>query len=157
MTFSSLAASRSSVAASHCRRAPFSYQTARHRPPGTRAGYTVTPHSNSTTTRPSPRVAARASPRSRAPGLAARRDRGPPLAGLACRRAPARAGCGVFVGILDRGGAPAAMACLLFLASSQVKRAAQLLLSRWRRGNDKPPEKRKVGSSTLPLTTSLTS
>ena len=38
VTFSSLAASRSSVAASHCRRAPFSYQTARHRPPRCRPG-----------------------------------------------------------------------------------------------------------------------
>ena len=35
VTFSSLAASRSSDAASHCRRTPFSYQTARHRPPAT--------------------------------------------------------------------------------------------------------------------------
>ena len=101
VTFSSLAASRSSVAASHCRRTPFSYHTARHRPPSPRAGYTVTPHSSSTTTRPSPRLAARASPRSRAPGRAARRDRGPPRAGLAGRLAPARAGCGFFVGILD--------------------------------------------------------
>ena len=67
-TLSSRAASRSSVAASHCRRVPFSYHTARHRPPATLAGYTVTPHSNSTTTRPPPRLAARASPRSRPPG-----------------------------------------------------------------------------------------
>ena len=52
VTFSSLAASRSSVAASHCRRTPFSIHTARHRPPSSRAGYTVTPHSSSTTTRP---------------------------------------------------------------------------------------------------------
>ena len=83
VTFSSLAASRSSVAASHCRRAPFSFHTARHRPPSPRAGYTVTPHSSSTTTRPSPRLAGHRREQSRCflagaggaylPGYAARR------------------------------------------------------------------------------------
>ena len=52
-TFASLAASLSSVTASHCRRRPFSYHTARHRSPSRRAGYTVIPHSSSTTSRPS--------------------------------------------------------------------------------------------------------
>jgi hypothetical protein len=51
MTLSSLAASRSSDTAWHWRRCPFSYQTARHRSPTARAGYTVTPHSSSITTR----------------------------------------------------------------------------------------------------------
>ena len=55
VTLASLAASFSSVTASHCRRRPFSYHTARHRSPARRAGYTVIPHSTSTTTRPSPR------------------------------------------------------------------------------------------------------
>jgi hypothetical protein len=45
VTFSSFAASRSSDTAWHWRRRPFSYQTARHRSPGSRAGYTVTPES----------------------------------------------------------------------------------------------------------------
>jgi len=38
VTFSSLAASRSPDTASHCRRLPFSYQTARHRSWPSRAG-----------------------------------------------------------------------------------------------------------------------
>ena len=50
VTLASLAASLSSATASHWRRFPFSYHTARQRSPSRRAGYTVTPHSNSTTT-----------------------------------------------------------------------------------------------------------
>ncbi|HEY6309707.1 MAG TPA: hypothetical protein VIY52_02720 [Streptosporangiaceae bacterium] len=97
VTFSSLAASRSSVAASHWRRAPF--HTARHRPPSPRAGYTVTPHSSSNTTRSSPRLAALASPCSRAPGHA-------PRSRAATSEADAPPGPGAgrlwgFVGILD--------------------------------------------------------
>jgi len=49
LTFSSLAASRSWVVPSHCRRLPFSYHTARHRSWPSRAGYTVIPHSSSIT------------------------------------------------------------------------------------------------------------
>ena len=52
-TLASLAASLSSATASHCRRRPPSYHTARHRSPARRAGYTVIPPSTSTTTRPS--------------------------------------------------------------------------------------------------------
>lgn len=66
-TFSGLAASRSSLAAWHCRRTPPSYQVARHRSPGHRAGYTVIPPTTSTTTRPFPRVPSRASPRTAVP------------------------------------------------------------------------------------------
>jgi len=57
-TFASLGASFSSLLASHCCRSPASYQTARHRPPSDRAGYTVIPHSSSITS-PPPRVAVR--------------------------------------------------------------------------------------------------
>ena len=65
-TLASLAASLSSATASHCRRRPPSYHTARHRSPARRAGYTVIPPSTSTTTRPSPRVAARPAPAAKA-------------------------------------------------------------------------------------------
>ena len=61
VTFSSLAASFSSVAASHCCRWPSSYQTARQRPCSSRVGYTVMPYSSSMTS-PPPRVAARPVP-----------------------------------------------------------------------------------------------
>ena len=64
VTFSSLAASFSSVAASHCCRSPSSYQIARHRPPSDRAGYTVIPHSSSMTS-PPPRVDSRPVPAAR--------------------------------------------------------------------------------------------
>ena len=58
LTFSSFAASLSSETDSHCCRSPSSCQTARHRPPLSRGGYTVIPRSSSMTS-PSPRVAAR--------------------------------------------------------------------------------------------------
>ena len=61
VTFSSLAASFSSLDASHCCRSPFSYQTARQRPCSSRAGYAVMPYSSSMTS-PPPRVAARPVP-----------------------------------------------------------------------------------------------
>ena len=116
-TLASLAASLSSVTASHCRRRPPSYHTARHRSPARRAGYTVIPPSSSTTTRPSPRVAARPVPAVKT---------GPPVrpgrAAVAMGRVtPARDGCGFFVGILARTGADCAMGVPLLLRFAQVR------------------------------------
>jgi hypothetical protein len=95
-TFSSFPASLSSDAASHWRRSPLSYHTARQRPPSPRAGYTVTPH-GSTITPPSPRVSSRPVPPAKTlwrTGLAALPDRPGALA------ARLRGRCGISVGIL---------------------------------------------------------
>ena len=54
LIFSSLTASLASFTDSHCCRSPLSYQTARHRSPSNRAGYTVIPKSSSITGRPDP-------------------------------------------------------------------------------------------------------
>ena len=89
VTFSSLAASFSSDAASHCCRPPFSYQTARQRPCSSRPGYTVIPYSGSITG-PPPRVAARPVPLARTMPRATR----PAFARPAGRAAPPRTGCG---------------------------------------------------------------
>jgi len=90
VTFSSLAASFSSDAASHCCRSPFSYQTALQRPCSSRAGYTVIPHSSSITG-PPPRVAARPGPLSRTLPRAVRPAFARPAED---RAAPPRTGCG---------------------------------------------------------------
>ena len=110
VTFSSLTASFSSVLASHCRRSPFSYQTARHRSPSSRAGYTVIPHSSSITRRPSPRVPGRPVPPTKTWPRAAL-----PVAAGTRRAALPRAGCGDFVGILGRDSASCAIRFPLFL------------------------------------------
>ena len=116
-TLASLAASLASVTASHCRRRPFSYHTARHRSPARRAGYTVIPASSSTTTRPSPRVAARPVPVAKI-GRPLRRGRAAAATG---RVTPARDGCGFSVGILAPTGADCPMGLPLFLRFAQVR------------------------------------
>ena len=113
VTFSSLAASFSSDAASHCCRWPFSCQTALQRPCSSRAGYTVIPHSSSITG-PPPRVAARPVPLASILPDAVRLD-------FACLAARPRAGCGDFVGILARAGASCAMGIPSLPALSQVR------------------------------------
>jgi hypothetical protein len=114
-TFSSMAASFSSVAASHCRRCPASCQTARHRAPSERAGYTVTPHPSSITS-PLPRWAARPLPLAktglrRVPEAFLARADGP-ATGL-----PGRSGtsCGETVGILKIAAGACATGLSLFL------------------------------------------
>jgi hypothetical protein len=116
-TLASLAASLSSATASHWRRRPPSYHTARHRSPARRAGYTVIPPSTSTTTRPSPRVTARPVPAAKAE-RPVRRGRAAVAAGQVT---PARDGCGFFVGILARTGADCAMEVPLLLRFAQVR------------------------------------
>jgi len=113
LTFSSLTASFSSVAASHCCRSSLSYQTARHRPSSDRAGYTVIPYSSSMTS-PPPRVAARPFP------LAMTVLRAVPAVVFFRRPAgrrtvPSRDACGDFVGILVRAGAACVMGLSRFL------------------------------------------
>jgi hypothetical protein len=113
LTFSSLAASFSWAGASHCCRSPASYQTARHRPPSDRAGYTVIPHSSSMTS-PPPRVAARPVPSARA------RLR-PVLGAFLGRPEDFTAGhgvsCGESVGILTIAASACVMRKSLFLRS----------------------------------------
>ena len=152
MTFSSLAASRSSVAASHCRRAPFSYHTARHRPPATRAGYTVTPHSNSTTT------AVAAGGRT---GIPAQQSAGPcraarSLAAASGAGGPPGPGAGrLWVSCGDLGlrgcfrhhGMPALPG--VFAGGAGCSAVTEPVGRR----TISPPEKRKVDSSILSLTT----
>jgi hypothetical protein len=127
VTFSSLAASRSSDAAWHCCRAVPSYHTARHRSPGERAGYTVMPAAVSIATRPAVRPAGRGTPVTIAVARAAVRF--PPAAALV-RRCPVGAGCGFFVGILGRAAAREGMACLSSSAETQVRG----LMDAWDRG-----------------------
>jgi hypothetical protein len=98
LTFSSLAASRSPDTASHCRRLPFSHQTARHRSWPSRAGYTVMPYSSSITGLASPRVAGHPAPPAKARLRAARRAVAP-----AGREALPGASCGFLVGFGPRG------------------------------------------------------
>ena len=110
LTFSSFAASFSSETDSHCCRSPSSCQTARHRPPLSRGGYTVIRRSSSITS-PSPRVAARVSKPATRP--AARPvSFGFAAVALRVRLAGPRAGCGDFE---DRGWC---LRHLHFLASS---------------------------------------
>ncbi len=137
VTFSSLAASLSSVTASHCCRAPASYQTARHRPPPDLAGYTVIPHSNSMTSSP-PRVESRPVPaaitlgRAGAPLFPALRalpgrprldcgDSGGTVVRGTDRPAVPRRSCGEPVGILARLGAAIVIRDTLFLPYAQVR------------------------------------
>jgi hypothetical protein len=97
----SLAASFSSVAASHCSRLPASCQTARQRPRSSRAGYPVMPCSSSMTS-PPPRVAARPASLAR---TWPRTD----------RSAAPRGACGDFVGILTTAGGACVIGLSLFL------------------------------------------
>jgi hypothetical protein len=114
VTFPSLAASFSSVAALHCCRSPFSCHTARQRPRSSRAGYTVMPYSSSMTS-PPPRVAARPVPFTRTrPGARLAVDR------AAGRAALPRAGCGDSVGILKTGDGACVMRVLSLPAFPQA-------------------------------------
>src|SRR5579862_721982 len=74
------------------------------------------PYSSSITGLPSPRVAGRPAP----PAKAGLRPAWRALA-AAGREAPARAGCGFFVGFLVRGGADCAMRHLSLPAFMQVR------------------------------------
>jgi hypothetical protein len=114
-TFASFGVSFSSVAASHCCRSQASCQTAHHRPPSDRAGYTVTPRSSEMTS-PPPRVDSRSVPVARTLARA-----GAPVffacpAGRPAGSAATRlwGNCGDLC--LRVGGLPAASGSSLFLA-----------------------------------------
>jgi hypothetical protein len=104
--------------ASHCRRCPFSYQTARQRAPSRRAEHTVIPLVQLDHTRPSPRVAARPVPLTKAGRRAVRSWRVLAAAGPVT---PERDGCGFSVGILARVGRCLRHGLPLLLRFAQVK------------------------------------
>src|ERR1039457_214027 len=118
VTLASLAASSASVMACRYRRRPFSVNTARHGSPACSGGYTVIPHSASTTTRAESRTDSRGSPLTRACPRPQRAVFPPPGARRAARSRP---GCVGFVLILGFAGAGSAMGIPLFLLYVQVR------------------------------------